>query len=239
MPSIETQKLLEVWETMWNRTPCEQAVGLVAATFPELSPSEVVALPIGRRDALLLRLRALLFGTRADMLARCPDCQEQCELTINVLDLELEPTPLAPFSVAFKDREYLFRLPNSSDILRLSQHDTASPQCALIAGCYMSGAADQEDEILSDKAFLNAVMEEMEEQDPQANIEFSLNCAHCHHCWDLPFDITSYLWSELNSWARRLLGEIHTLASTYGWSEGAILSMSTTRRQIYLNLATG
>jgi hypothetical protein len=36
--------------------------------------------------------------------------------------------------------------------------------------------------------------------------------------------------------AKRLLGEIHNLASAYGWSEDAILSLSNSRRALYLQM---
>jgi hypothetical protein len=36
--------------------------------------------------------------------------------------------------------------------------------------------------------------------------------------------------------ARRLLIEVHSLASAYGWSETDILSMSEPRRALYLEM---
>jgi hypothetical protein len=39
---------------------------------------------------------------------------------------------------------------------------------------------------------------------------------------------------ELNAAATRLLHDVHTLASAYGWSEGDILAMSEARRARYV-----
>jgi len=54
--------------------------------------------------------------------------------------------------------------------------------------------------------------------------------------FDAGFDIGSFLWAELDAWAARILGEVHELASVYGWSEHDILEMSAVRRQAYLHL---
>jgi len=45
-----------------------------------------------------------------------------------------------------------------------------------------------------------------------------------------------FLWTEITSQARRLLHEVHLLATTYGWHEADILAMSAIRRQYYLEM---
>ena len=47
-------------------------------------------------------------------------------------------------------------------------------------------------------------------------------------------DIGSFVWAEIESRARRVLGEVHALASAYGWSEAETLSLSAVRRASYL-----
>ena len=46
------------------------------------------------------------------------------------------------------------------------------------------------------------------------------------------------LLREVAAAARRLMADIHELASAYGWSEAAIVSMSTARRAAYLEMLT-
>jgi hypothetical protein len=77
---------------------------------------------------------------------------------------------------------------------------------------------------------------QMDQQDPLANIQFSLTCPSCQHHWQSTFDIMSYLWTEIDSWAKRMLQEVCILARAYHWSEKEILGMSTKRRQMYLEL---
>ena len=50
------------------------------------------------------------------------------------------------------------------------------------------------------------------------------------------FDVVSFLWAELEAWAVRTLQEVHTIAGFYGWSEEAILNLSSVRRQAYLRM---
>ena len=49
-------------------------------------------------------------------------------------------------------------------------------------------------------------------------------------------DIGSFVWAEIESRARRLLWEVHTLASAYGWSEAETLSLSAARRASYMRM---
>jgi hypothetical protein len=48
--------------------------------------------------------------------------------------------------------------------------------------------------------------------------------------------IASYLWGEIDDWARRVLRDIHVLASAYGWRESDILDMNARRRETYLQM---
>ena len=76
----------------------------------------------------------------------------------------------------------------------------------------------------------------MAEADPMAMMEMQLACPRCQRQWTALFDIASFLWTELSAWARRMLREVHALASVYGWSESEIVGMSPARRSIYLEL---
>ena len=49
-------------------------------------------------------------------------------------------------------------------------------------------------------------------------------------------DVARFLLREVAAAARRLMADIHELASAYGWSEAAIASMSAARRAAYLEM---
>lgn len=70
----------------------------------------------------------------------------------------------------------------------------------------------------------------------QRQKESSLTCPSCNHGWHALFDIVSFFWSEIQSWASRIMREVHLLASAYGWRETDILAMSPLRRRLYLEM---
>jgi hypothetical protein len=76
----------------------------------------------------------------------------------------------------------------------------------------------------------------MEALDPQADIRIALTCPQCGHGWNAQFDISGYLWTEIDQWAHQTLNAVHRLARAYGWSERDILELSPVRRQLYLGL---
>ncbi len=76
----------------------------------------------------------------------------------------------------------------------------------------------------------------MGEADPQAVVDLAMDCPSCGQAWTLPFDICSYLWSEVEDLVQRLFREIHALALAYGWTEREILGMSPLRRRVYLDM---
>ena len=51
--------------------------------------------------------------------------------------------------------------------------------------------------------------------------------------------MASFVWEEVDAAARRLLGEVHALASAYGWSQEEILALGSQRRAAYMRLIAG
>jgi hypothetical protein len=86
------------------------------------------------------------------------------------------------------------------------------------------------------RALETAMADTVAAADPQAEIELALTCPACGLLWRTPFDVVNFLWQEIDAWAASLLGEVHILASNYGWSERDILALSPLRRAYYLDL---
>jgi hypothetical protein len=232
MPNTEPNLLLQVWENYWNCTPCEQAVALVTKCFPELQDREVLMLPIGRRDLLLMSLRTSLFGSAVELVCECPQCKEQCELSFDLSDMQQTESRLSDISIERDGVDFRFRLPNSFDLLEMQNCRPVDPRHFLAQKCLLipqTVPALPQD-------LVDHVSDLMGEQDSHANIHLDTNCASCHHEWEVPFDIVSVVWTELSAWAQRLIGEIHVLASSYGWNESEILALTPVRRQIYLSI---
>ena len=72
--------------------------------------------------------------------------------------------------------------------------------------------------------------------DPLAETRLTLHCPKCEVDWEESLDMTSFLWAEIDACVRRLLLEIHTLASAYGWTETEILSLGENRRVRYVEM---
>jgi hypothetical protein len=135
--------------------------------------------------------------------------------------------------------EVKFRLPNSADLLLIADlADASQARATLLERCVQqvtrSGAPLPVSELPED--VLSGITERMAQIDPQADIQIALTCPACAWQWSSLFDIVSYLWSEINTWAIRMLREVHQLASVYGWRESDILALSPLRRQLYLEL---
>lgn len=234
-------ELLGIWERGEGQWPWRRALALLAGVAPGAADDELASMPIGRRDAALLDLREQLLGSAFTGLTACPDCGEEIELTFNASEVRRRTTTDddGPFTVSAGPYEVTFRLPDTADLMHLDGvSDLDAARAALLARCVTStlrdGAAIATADLPPDAA--NAVTARMSEIDPQADVSFDVACPSCAHVWQEPFDVVSFLWTELASWARGLLFDVHQLASAYAWSEDDILRLSPVRRNAYLEM---
>lgn len=243
MRALLATELLNIWEQGLAQPPLQRALTLLAAACPDISPAELAEFSIGQRDARLLTLREWAFGPQLVSVVTCPDCGERLELTFGVADVRAEPRaePNGPLSLAEDGYEVEARLPNSRDLVALADREAGDAQRFLLERCLLALRRDGEevsvDQLPSD--VVDALVERMAEADPQADIRLALTCPECSHQWHAIFDVVSYFWSEIDTWARRVLQEVHVLASAYGWREADILGVSPWRRQLYLEMIGG
>lgn len=243
MRALSTRELLDVWELGLARTPERWALLLLEAACPDSTLEELERLSIGERDARLLSLREWAFGGGFTSLAACPACSEQLELSFEAGDVRAPPpTAAGPFCLSVGGHEVEFRLPDSLDLLAASGHeDVDDARRELFERC-LSEARRGSEEVSAaalPPEVLDAVSEEMDRLDPQGNVRLSVSCPRCGHDWQALFDICSYLRSEVDSWARRLLWEVHLLATAYGWRESDTLALSPRRRRLYVQMVNG
>lgn len=234
--------LLDAWERALRESPTGRALGLLAAAHPDAADPELAALPIGERDARLLRLRQRLFGSQLALIVSCPRCGEQLESQLDVEDLASagEALPGTVHSADCAGYRIAFRLATSADLLALPA-DAGPEEAAaqLIRRCLVeartAGGAVVEASALPETVIAE-LARQMERADPGADLELGFSCPACGHDWQEPFDIAAYLWREVHAWAQRTLRDVHALARAYGWREADVLALSPTRRQIYLEL---
>jgi len=239
MASISTADLLAAWERGASQSMTRRVLTLLATVYPELSDAQLLSLPIGQRDGLALKLRELLFGPQLNIVAKCPFCNEQLEVGLDVADICVEQNTLQhqPFALAVEGFELQFRLPDSQDLLHIEAVDSLdAARSVFFERCLLSATYEGQEcsvDTLPEEV-LNKIEATMSAADPQADVELDLCCPECLHSWLAPFDIASFLWTEINAWAQRVLNEVHLLAQAYSWREADILAMSAARRRYYL-----
>jgi hypothetical protein len=228
--AITEGELLAVWEAGLGRSTAVRGLALAGAACRR-DPAELADLPLGRRDALLLDLRESCFGARLSSEATCPACGQRLELVLDVGELRVDGGAEVDdtFAVEAGGATVSVRPPTSDDLLALGRGD-ANARRRLIERC-VYGTRDTP----LGEAVLDAVAARLAELDPQADVVLALSCWSCGHEWQAPFDVAGYLWIEVDAYIRRLLYDVHSLASAYGWTEAEILAVSPVRRRFYLD----
>jgi hypothetical protein len=236
MHALSAADLLLVWERGRTQGPLHQAIEILAVASPDRTREDLCHLTIGQRDAALLALRGATFGPRMSGVLVCPQCGARLELSILVSDVSVETADEPLEVIACEAAGYALRLrpPSTADIAASLQAPPEQRGNSLFRRCLLSathgGGPVQElpNEVIDEAA------KRICEADPQADVQLRVACSSCRHEWSVLFDIVPFFWNEIESRVSRLLGEVHALASVYGWSEKEILSLSPARRQFYL-----
>ncbi len=214
---------------------------MLGAAAPGQSPDALADMSIGQRDACLLSLRESLFGPRVTGMVTCRACQEQIEADFDIRQVRASRPTSAPLSVSESGYQVNFRLPGTGDIASsIRDGDVEATRRALFERCVVSAYHEGREVPPASvpPQVVDAVEARMGEADPQADIRLALTCSECSLEWEATFDIVTFLWTEVDGWARRTLFEVHLLASAYGWRESDILALSAPRRRFYLEAVT-
>ena len=241
MRALEAAETLAVWERAGAAPPLFRPTVLLAAADPGTSSEELAALPIGQRDARLLRLYAATFSDRLDGLAQCPECATAVELTASCATLLAEQARAAsPAPVETHGYTVTWRLPDSIDLAAVAAAgaDTDGGAGVLLSRCVLDARNGTGPVPASDlpEPVRDAVAAAMAAADPLGEVVFTLDCPQCSCQWETQLEVDAFVWAKLRVRADRLLREVDTLARMYGWSETEILDLSVERRAAYLKL---
>jgi hypothetical protein len=231
MRALSSPGVLDLWEKGVSLHPLDRS--LLALSLADASAASGVAdWPLGRRNRALLDLHASWFGPRVQAWTSCPACREKVEFELNARELATAGQNGAPQD-SVTVGPHAFRLPTSRDVAHIVALDTPeSAAVTLLDRCRIDGPADIE----WTGEMLEAVEDSLTSADPLADIRLALSCPSCRHEWDDAFDVGRFLWAEIESRARRVLWDVHTLASAYGWNESETLALSDARRAMYLEI---
>jgi hypothetical protein len=230
MRTLTQADVLALWETGRSLHPLDQGVLALQAAFPELRES-VADWPLGRRNRALAQLRVAAFGASLRGWMSCRRCEEQLEFEIDGRALAEGAEPEMQIEVRGRN----FRLPTSRDLAAVAtEKDATAAARQLLSRCCANGEGlPWKDEFWTEE-WMEAVGERMAEADPLAEILLSFECPSCAVTFEESLDLPGFLWAEMGGRAKRLLLEVHTLASAYGWSEREILALPAARREFYL-----
>jgi hypothetical protein len=234
--SLETQ-LLTLWERGYNASPIDRALLLSTVANSDDSMETVLDLPIGLRDGSLMKFRRALFGSHITSTIPCNNCATTLELSfdLNPLIDMMNNVSTSSFSIDWQGTVFELRCPSTRDLIDVSKRPRSKRSTAILERCLVTSEPSLFDRLQSSE-LQQLVASAIEGHDPLADIEYSMCCLACSHTFCTSFDIVAFLWCELNAWCQRLMGEVHVLAKSYGWTEAEILRLSSWRRQVYLNM---
>jgi hypothetical protein len=139
----------------------------------------------------------------------------------------------------------VFRLPTTRDLASIAgEADAARATAQLLEACVVEAEHEfashgSESRLSWSDSQIEAIGELMAEADPLAEILLHFDCPQCSCSFEKALDLAAFLWSELEGCAKRLLLDVHVLASAYGWGEAEILAMNPLRRTFYLEMVRG
>lgn len=225
MRALIGELLLLAWDKGITGHGLDRPLTMLSIAMPEMPREHLAELPIAKRNMLLLQLRALTFGRVLKAYATCSGCATPLEFSVSVDALLARADELA----AQSNSSARLRPVNSCDLLSiLSARNPEDAEDLLLHRCLIPGTLDSVASV--------ALRKEFEAVNASAEIVFTLECAACSRRETADLDIARFLWAEVCRAAARLLAEVHTLASQYGWSEDAIAAMSPHRRSAYMEI---
>jgi hypothetical protein len=243
MHALDGEKMLMAWERCRERPVQESALVLLSLAQPGQSVEALARLPLAERNARLLELRSMTLGGRMEGFAVCPECGMQLEFAMDALELARGLHASAAEAI---EQGLTMRPANTRDLLAsLEASDEVQAESILLARTLGFEELDETAKEVGPQKWLECLsnclpeaelVERFDRLNASAEIRVQLQCAACQSSPFLDMDIARFLVREIASAARRLMAEIHELASAYGWSERSIASMSGARRAAYLEM---
>jgi hypothetical protein len=232
MRTLSNLDFLELWERGAVLHPLDRALLAICMAMPGEEYDALAAWSLGKRNAALSQLRRACFGRTLAGWVACPECGERLEFSLDSEKLYDNPHGIAEEIVIDGRRFRSLTSRDLAEIVNESDAETAAlklvRQCCLDDGGFDLGKLSVED--------ANTISERLEQADPLAETLLEMQCVECGHCWNEPLDMAAWLWTEIEARSRRLLLDVHALATAYGWSETEILSLSEQRRALYIEM---
>ena len=234
MRPLAGERLLAAWEEGTHEHDLGRALTMLATALPGTDRAQLGALPIAERNLLLLHLHELSFGPWLSVFGVCAGCGAQFEFAVRAAEMtEHVAGQSRPDRVTWqKDgRRYRLRAVTTDDLLAtLGLPEPDAARDLLLTRCL------EVSPVAGRRTASSVVRQRFDQLNAAGELSCSVDCPGCSSHELLDLDMARFLWMEVRNAARRLLGEIHQLASAYGWSERAIAGMRAGRRAAYLEM---
>jgi hypothetical protein len=230
MRPLSGDRLLRAWEQGMHADDLRRPLVILGVAMPSQECEQLSAMPVAGRNQLLLRLHELTFGPVLNIFGECPECGARLEfdLPVGALAAQLDDQPVGAVTWQSQGQRYSLRPVTTDDLVAcLDVPELTAAQDLLLSRCLEGSSAP------ADSA---EVLRRFEQLNAAAELNCAVRCPGCARDQVLDLDLGRFVWAEVRTAARRLLAEIHDLASVYGWSEKSIARMSAARRGAYLEL---
>ena len=203
---------------------------------------------VGERTAALLGvMRAVQGGEVIEHRLRCeqPGCGERFDhelpyaaLGVGPLAEQVRPSAMPHIELPREDAASLpLRLPTGADLRAwrsialersFALERSIDAQRAMLSHLCLAGELRPQDCAQAAAALAQA--------DPLVAFSVVSGCPGCGFEAEIEIDLEALALQRLAAQQRRLLRDVHVLASRYGWSETEVMALSPTRRARYVEL---
>lgn len=233
MRVLSESECLSLWESGRGLHPLDQGLLAIRAAFPETEGANAADWPLGMRNRALAELHCACFGDTFAGWMSCPECGEKLEFRMDGRAVAEQRLPQHAATIEAAGRS--FRVPTTRDLARLANQSSTSDAAArLLSLCCVDVQDEPEPDWTEEE--MEEAGEKMAAADPLAEIALHFACPVCKATCEETLDLAAFVWAEVEALAKRLALDVHMLASAYGWSEREILSLSTARRRLYLEM---
>jgi hypothetical protein len=235
---VRAADALAAWERAGRVPPARRGAELLSAAGGPVDPD---AIPVGRRDALLLDLYRTAFGDRLDALSACPSCGVVVEVVASCAGLLSGTAPEQVAPVDLDGYRVQWRPVTGADLSSIVDSDDAGDAATrLLERCVVDATGPTGPVPAGElpEPVRAAVVDAMARADPYAEIAFAVCCPDCGTGWESQLDVGEFVWARVQARAHQVLHEVHTLAVAYGWTEPTVLALSEARRAAYLRLVS-
>lgn len=233
--------------------PVERALTVLAAAGHD--PDELVDWTLADRDRALLGIRGALLGDSIPVVAPCGACGELLEFELSAAALRALPRPDGDAIEVHAGAFAVTAGPPTSRSLAaaLAAADPDAGYDRFLRSCVRTCSRTRgpdpvdpgavEPEPVDPGDLPAAVLVDLEAAllaaEPLLAVSMATTCPACGADGDVDVDLGHLVVDEVTTRARRLLRDVHALATAYGWTEEEVLALPRVRREAYLEAVEG